>query len=145
MSWSLRWRRRTAGIALFAILLNALAPAITHARAAVDRATNLAVDPAGIARAQVCTAAGLVVALPPEVPAATDPAPGDPRSGAEHGNQHDRGCPFCGTHAGSFLLHDARPAAVPPTPPQPVPRALPPRPDLYLSWPAHLSRGPPLA
>jgi hypothetical protein len=130
MPWLLRWRRRTAGIAIFAILLNALAPAVTHARAALA--------PADAALAQLCTASGLLSVALPDADAGT---------ATEHGqaSAHDDGCPFCGSHAGSFLLLDTRPALAVPVPQRQTHRLLPRLRDLHLAWSAHHPRGPPAA
>lgn len=138
MPWLLRWRRRTAGIALFAILLNALAPAITHARAALD--------PADAAMAQLCTASGALFSPRPSplsaglINARAGTAPETGQASA-----HDNGCPFCGSHAGSFLLLDTRPALAPPVPQRQTYRLLPRLPDRHLAGSAHRPRGPPAA
>ncbi|WP_025916890.1 DUF2946 domain-containing protein [Herminiimonas sp. CN] len=77
-------------IACFAILLNALAPSISHAISARDGQASAWVE--------VCTAGGSKrVAVAPVTPA--DTAPSD--HSIAHQSEH---CPFCMSHAGSFSL-----------------------------------------
>ncbi|MCA8280852.1 DUF2946 domain-containing protein [Burkholderia cepacia] len=130
-----RTMRRAAWVAVFAVLLNALAPAITSVRAAWrdDAATTRAVlQLAPLADASHGAHAGQ----------AGTPARD---TGTHHGCGDDT-CPFCHVHAGSFGL--------PPLPPQAVPllafaeRPLAARARMLRHvppWPHAFSRGPPSA
>lgn len=102
-----KWQRY-AWIAILAILFNALAPIVSHARASAATAG---------AQVEVCTAAGMAM-----VAMATS-AGDQPDPGPDHGMKGMNHCAYCATHAGSFGLppyttsvvavlggHDAYPA-----------------------------------
>lgn len=80
-------------IAILAILFAALAPSVSHALAASNRAG--AANPASLAM-QICSVAGLV-----SMDAMADPAADKSMDPAKHAFEH---CPYCATHAGSFAL-----------------------------------------
>lgn len=88
-------KRLAAWFAMFAILLAALAPSVSHAVAAAKG------DASWI---EVCTSAGpALVKVADEqspTPAPAQPVPGDQGVHLEH-------CPFCFTHAGAFGLPPA--------------------------------------
>jgi hypothetical protein len=73
-----------AWIAALAILFNALAPVVSHARASANPTPSLV---------EICTAMGVaMVSMPGE-----KPDPGQLLKGMNH-------CAYCATHAGSFGL-----------------------------------------
>jgi hypothetical protein len=91
-----------AWIACFAILLNALAPAISHAISAMNGDTSWGV---------VCTTAGAKTVTATLAAAKTlgGKLPGNP---GNSNMQHQEHCPFCATHAGSFALPPSLPASL---------------------------------
>ncbi|RXV67858.1 DUF2946 domain-containing protein [Burkholderia stabilis] len=130
-----RSMRRAAWVAIFAVLLNALAPAITSVQAAWR-------DDAETTRAVLQLAH-----LADESHGAHADLAGTPAhdTGTHHVHGDDT-CPFCHVHAGSFGL--------PPLPPQAVPLlAFAERPPAARArmlrhvppWPHAFSRGPPRA
>jgi hypothetical protein len=98
----LRRRRLGIWIACFAILMNALAPSISHAMALMNGTASLI---------EVCTVDGtryISAGTSTEVSANGDPRdgqaarlPGKATVDLVHDMQH---CPFCYTHAASFAL-----------------------------------------
>jgi hypothetical protein len=86
MTLSRRPARLTAWIAIFAVLLAALAPGLARAFASSQQSST--------PWAEVCTAAGLQVrqALAPT------------SDSGEHEGAKSRHCPFCLNHAGHFVL-----------------------------------------
>jgi hypothetical protein len=122
-------RRIAAGLATFAMLLAALAPAITHALAAANDQHVL--------WTAVCTADGARL-----VPVPTDPA-GVPVAPKSHQVDH---CPFCAPHAPGAALPPSPVPAVPAafaSDPVPVLFLLAPRP--LFAWAAAQPRAPPRA
>ena len=123
-------QRFAAWLAMFAILLAALAPTVSHATAAAR---------GGASWMEICTSAG-----PAMIRVADDQAPGVP-AGNDQGI-HLEHCAFCLTHAGAFALPAAALAALPvitgsDSPPLLFHRA--PRP-LFV-WAAGQPRAPPSA
>ncbi len=121
-------RRLTAWIASLAILLGALAPAVSQA---VSWATG-----DDFRWIQICTAAGLELV-------AVDDAAGADGEGDAAGGFAER-CPCCGTHAGSFGLPPAPPVSfsLPVVPDlQPILYHRAPRP--LFAWAASHPRAPP--
>jgi hypothetical protein len=121
-----RTRRLTAWLATFAILLAALAPAVSHAMAAAR---------GGASWVEICTATGpaLVKVADEQVPA---------KSG---GASHFDHCPFCSTHAGAAGLPPAASAL-------PLDTGAHARPQLFLrappsqfAWDPAQARAPPAA
>ncbi|MGU7779120.1 DUF2946 family protein [Burkholderia sp. PU8-34] len=111
---------RAASIAIFAVLLNALAPAITSVQAALDRTAPAGRQLVADGRTPRSSASGPIAhgarcgaidgsshghadhAPPDDTPHAhTSHAPSD---GAAHDLHHGGDCPFCHVHAGSFGL-----------------------------------------
>lgn len=126
---SRRLNRIAAWLASFAILLAALAPAVSHAMAAVN---------GGASWVEVCTATGPALV---KVSAKQSPVKDAPT-----GVSHLEHCPFCGTHAGSagLIPHAIATLAVESSPallPELYYRA--PRP-LFV-WAAGQPRAPPAA
>lgn len=125
----LRFRKRLLGwIACFAMLLNALAPSVSHAVAAGSGLPPWLTD--------FCTADG---GVPSPLPSALPSSGGAPQLHLDH-------CPYCLTHAGSFALPtgcaDAFAAAASGTG---MPRPLLPAPHSPHAWTALLPRAPPPA
>lgn len=127
-----RYRRRwTAWLASLAILAAALAPSISYALAAMDRA--------GFSTwADICSA-DAVDAPQADSESVRVSIPGD--SGL-----HLKHCPFCFTHAGSFALLPVDAPLIPPAAGSPI------RPPLFLhsprplfAWRAARPRAPPVA
>ena len=128
MKASWRTHRFAAWLASFAILLAALAPAISHAVAAVQ---------GGASWVEVCTATG-----PALVKVAGEQAPAAPEQDGQ--GMHMEDCPFCLSHAGSFGLAPAAEAALPAslgTDPAPALFYQSPRP--LFAWAAAQARAPP--
>ncbi len=122
-------QRLTAWIATFAILLGALAPAVSQAMSAFGEG--------GARWLEVCTTAGMIwIAVDED---GGEPSQGD--SGLMSGH-----CPYCCTHAGSFALP---PSVAPvfavdgPQLLQPVLFHTAPRP--LFAWAVAHPRAPPLA
>jgi hypothetical protein len=93
----LKRRRLGIWIACFAILMNALAPSISHAMALMNGTASLV---------EVCTVDGTRyvstdVAADPDVHVQAASLPGKATVDLVHDMQH---CPFCYTHAASFAL-----------------------------------------
>lgn len=80
-----RHRRLTSWIAICAILLNTLAPAISHALAGQR----------GLAWTEICTAAGIVARITPDE-LRKDHQP------ARHAPVAFEHCPYCASHGASF-------------------------------------------
>ncbi|HRP97710.1 MAG TPA: DUF2946 domain-containing protein [Rhodocyclaceae bacterium] len=122
-------RSVTAWIAMFAILMAALAPSLAQAVSGVggDREVR---------SLEVCTLAG--IKLVPLAGAAADPThDGLPLIALEH-------CPYCSTHAGSFALGPADIpvlALQPQRPPRPLPLVDIAHP--LVAWSESSPRGPP--
>lgn len=116
-------------IACFAILLNALAPSVSHAFAAAHGQPPLLIE--------ICSVGGTrFVALD----VSRDQAPTGEHRTAGTGEH----CPFCFTHAGgdalpSAALPDLRRAALPAE----MPRLFYQAPRLLFNWSAAHPRGPP--
>lgn len=120
--------RRWAWLACFAILVNALAPAISHAVASLKSNKQDVVE--------VCTAYGVVL-----VAVGDGAADRNPRG---HSLPAGAACPYCVTHAGSFALPfgssslavTLSPGTIRPLPPDEArPRGL--------AWTTPRSRAPP--
>ncbi|MEO7496168.1 MAG: DUF2946 domain-containing protein [Massilia sp.] len=80
-------RRFAAWIACFAMLFAALAPSLSHAMSASR----------GDARAEICSVGGMkFVSVGVDALAGAD--------SSAHDTVHLEHCPFCATHAGSFVL-----------------------------------------
>ena len=113
---------------MFAILLAALAPTVSHAMAAAK---------GGASWMEICTSAG-----PAMIQVADDQAPGVPADGNQ--GAHLEHCAFCLTHAGSFAL----PAAALPALPVAIASDSPPllfhrAPRPLFVWAAGQPRAPP--
>lgn len=119
----LHLRKRLIGwIACFAMLLNALAPSVSHAVAAAYGVPPWLAD--------ICTADGGL------------PAPVTQPGGVPQPLHLDH-CPYCAVHAGSFALPSDAGAVVPTVgaaaPPPPLQEA----PRRMCGWSARLPRAPP--
>jgi hypothetical protein len=92
-------RRLFGALAVFALLLNSLAPTITFVKAGLDGRT--------LSYAEICTERGIQLAA---LDAAASPTTDGATDFSSKGGQqaHDASCQFCANHAGSFALSDAR-------------------------------------
>jgi hypothetical protein len=123
-----RISRRTAWLAVFAVLLNTFAPLISHANASKSSGTWI----------EVCTAGGVEHVDVADGPGNAQDTPATGGSGAH--------CPYCLPHGASFGLPPATPLSVPvvaaahaaQSPGDSTCR-------LLLLWAAHQPRAPPLA
>lgn len=126
MALQLRTRRFAAWLATFAILLAALAPAVSHAMTAVR---------GGASWVEVCTATGpALVKVAGEQAPVKDSAP----SHVDH-------CPFCSTHAGAAGLPPAAAALPVATGAHALPELFLRAPRPLFVWAAAQARAPPAA
>lgn len=122
-------RRLIAWLASLAIVLNLLAPAISHAMTANDDVLLM----------EVCSAAGNKSAI--AIPLNT----GQPADSTDSQNamQH---CPYCLTHAGSFaLMADAQPLFLDKNLSYSLPKLFYHAPRPLFAWAANNPRAPPIS
>ncbi|MDB5805399.1 MAG: hypothetical protein JWN73_2721 [Betaproteobacteria bacterium] len=126
MALQTRTRRFAAWLATFAILLAALAPAVSHAMAAVR---------GGASWVEVCTATGpALVKVAGEQAPVKDSAP-----------SHFDHCPFCFTHTGAAGLPPAVAAVPVVTGATALPELFLRAPRPLFAWAAAQARAPPAA
>jgi hypothetical protein len=115
-------------IACFAVLLNALAPSISHA---------IAFGKGVPATWEICRADGSRVT----VSGLITPGDSDQSTGTAQAMGDD--CAYCQTHAGSFGLPPARQASLPAAGTQPIPFLFYRAPQPLAVWATAQPRGPP--
>lgn len=133
-----RWHRRLlSSLAALAVLLNALMPAVSQARAAAGDAAAVWTE--------LCSAQGSVwvqLDAQGQVLARSDTRPSEAPAAL-----HGAACAYCLTHAASFGLLPDAPDLVLPLPPRAVLRVPSPAgtPLRSLAWRTPEARGPPAA
>lgn len=129
--------RLSLWIACLAILLNALAPSVSHAIAASKgKAPSLI---------EICSAAGSRFVTVDDAGQPVAPADQD-QSDRHHADDAARHCPFCVTHGGGDGLPPAALSVLHPAPGQAaMPRLFYLAPKPLFSWSAASPRGPPSA
>jgi hypothetical protein len=127
MSASWRNNRIAAWFAIFAILLAALAPTISHAANAAK---------GGMSWIEICTTGGSALIQVPQDQAAGKPA---------QQSVHLEHCPFCSTHGGHLGLPPANVASLPVAQGQAlVPELFHRAPRPLFVWAAGQPRAPPI-